>query len=335
MRSEKHCYKNESGRLDIKQFSKQFAVRKMNIEDAQLIYDMTSKNLQYYECCGRMNTLEDIYNDLKITPPGVHVKDKYYVGFFNKKELISVLDLIDGFPDETTAYIGFFMMNIEYQGKGLATQLIAELLDYLKNMRFEKVRLGYDKENPQSSHFWKKQKFCILKEVSQEDGIIVVAERRLKKRLYIDVTEEHSCLSVWMKDAEIIRAGTTIYAMSVKDKNEEYDRYAESYDIQFIFADDVPNVSFYTIPQVDIFAIDSKGGYIGTIGTVTDMESNAQICYIDKENRCYLVAENGKEFLSKVDVWKEKLELYECVRIYDSYEAARKENNFIDIDVED
>lgn len=174
--------KDKMGRLDIKCFSKYYVVRKMTEEDAQLIYNMTSKNLQYYEYCGRKNVLEDIYNDLKITPPEVELKDKYYVGFFQEDELIAVMDLIDGFPDETTAYIGFFMMNIKYQGKGLGTKLITELFDYLRDMGFERVRLGYEKDNPQSSHFWKKQKFCMIKEVSQDEGIIVVAEHCLKER---------------------------------------------------------------------------------------------------------------------------------------------------------
>ena len=172
-----HFYKDKIARLDIKYFSKDFTVRKMTQEDAKLIYKMTSKNLQYYEYCGRMNTLEDIYNDLEILPPGKSIKDKYYVGYFDGEELAAVMDLIDGFPDERTAYIGFFMMNIEYQGKGIGTKIITELIEYLKMADFASVRLGYDKDNPQSSHFWKKQLFQSIKEVPQDGGVIVVAER--------------------------------------------------------------------------------------------------------------------------------------------------------------
>ena len=56
-----------------------------------------------------------------------------------------------------------------------------------------------------------------------------------KRTLYLDVTEIEGCTSIWMKDTEIIPAGTTIYTMSVKDKSEEYDRFAKDYDINFIF----------------------------------------------------------------------------------------------------
>ena len=166
-------------RLDIVCFSKKFVVRKMKKEDAKMIYDMTSRNLQYYDYCGKQNTLEDIYSDLELTPPGITLKDKYYVGYFSDEELVAVMDLIDGFPDKETAYIGFFMMNIDYQGKSIGTQIISELFEYLKKMDFKKVRLGIDKDNPQSTHFWKKQGFMPVKEVPQDGGIIVVADRIL------------------------------------------------------------------------------------------------------------------------------------------------------------
>lgn len=42
--------------------------------------------------------------------------------------------------------------------------------------------------------------------------------------------------------------------MDVTDKNQEYQRYAKDYDIQFIFDDNIPNIEFYTVPQVDVMA---------------------------------------------------------------------------------
>ena len=130
-----------------------------------------------HKYCGKQNVLEDIYYDLEITPPGIRKKDKYYVGYFVGEELVAVMDLIDGFPNAETAYIGFFMLDINYQGKGLGTKIITELFAYLKEVGFHYVRLGYEKDNPQSSHFWKKQGFSSVKEVLQDGGIIVVADK--------------------------------------------------------------------------------------------------------------------------------------------------------------
>jgi hypothetical protein len=105
-----------------------------------------------------------------------------------------------------------------------------------------------------------------------------------------------------VKDAEVIPVGTTIYSMS--NKNSKYKRFANEYDIHFIFDDNIPEVDFYTIPMMDIFATDDCGGYTGSLGHVTDLEKNIPICYIDKNRNCYLIADNGKDFLENAQNWK-------------------------------
>lgn len=153
------------------------------------------------------------------------------------------------------------------------------------------------------------------------------------KKMYLDVTETDGCIGVLVKDVEIVFAGTTVYSMSARHKNEEYQRYADEYDIHFIFDDNMPEIDFYTIPQVDILATDSKGCYIGTIGNTSDLQSDAPICYIDKNTwKSYLIAESGEEFLKKASTWKESLEPYDGVTFYHSKEDAMKENEFINID---
>ena len=97
------------------------------------------------------------------------------------------------------------------------------------------------------------------------------------KKVYFDETEAHECMSLFIKDVEIIHAGTTVYSMPATHKNSEYKKFADEYDIHFIFDDDIPQINFYTIPQIDIMATDSQGGFIGTIGQMTDLESDAQI----------------------------------------------------------
>ena len=148
------------------------------------------------------------------------------------------------------------------------------------------------------------------------------------KKLYLDRTEVHD--GVFIKDAEIIPAGTTIYSMSVKDRNAEYEKYADEYDINFIFDDDIPLIDFYTIPQVDIVATDSQGGFFGTIGQTTDLKSNAPICYIDKDRNCYLIAENGKDFLKCAPMWRNSLKEYNGVTFYNSKSDAAEVVEIID-----
>jgi len=153
----------------------------------------------------------------------------------------------------------------------------------------------------------------------------------MTKKVYLDMSEMKSCTSVWLKDTEIISAGTTVYSMSVKLNNEEYERFAKEYDIYFIFEDNIPMIDFYTIPRVDIFATDREGGYIGTIGEMTDLEGNAPICYIDKNKNCYLICKRSKEFLQVVSSWKAALEPYGEIKYFNSKIEAMEENEFLDI----
>ena len=151
------------------------------------------------------------------------------------------------------------------------------------------------------------------------------------RNIYIDRTEFTGAISVFSKDTEIISAGTTIYYMSVGDRNEEYQRYANDYDIQFIFDDYIPHLEFYTVPQVDIMAKDSRGGFIGTIGQSCDLESNAPICYINKDLECFIIAENGADFLSNIESWQNNLKPYNKIIFYRSKVEAEMKLEFIDL----
>lgn len=166
-------------KIDINKLILKYKVRKMTESDIELIYDLCLNNQQYYEYCSKEPSTEIIKDDLTVTPPGKSMSDKYYVGFFDNEKLIAVLDLIDGYPDEDIAFIGFFMLAKELQGQGIGSFMVAEICDYLKSIGFKKVRLGIDTDNPQSNHFWKKNGFIVLKEVVKDDGVLLLTERTL------------------------------------------------------------------------------------------------------------------------------------------------------------
>ena len=94
-------------------------------------------------------------------PPGKCAADKHYLGIFDRETLLAVLDLIERYPQDDTAYIGFFMTKKERQGYGLGSTFIGELMDELRRERFHKVRLAVDRGNPQSKAFWEKNGFAL------------------------------------------------------------------------------------------------------------------------------------------------------------------------------
>lgn len=152
------------------------------------------------------------------------------------------------------------------------------------------------------------------------------------KKLYLDRTQLTSCTAVFVSDAQVIDAGATVNAMPVKDKDKEYERFAREYGIHFLFEDNIPAVDFYTIPQFDIFAVDGKGSFLGSVGEGFEPGNRAPICLVDKNRRCYLVASNFREFISCAAYWAENLRPFHDIVFYPSKSAAKKELEFIDID---
>ena len=74
------------------------------------------------------------------------------------------MDLILDYPTEEIAFIGLFMTNVQYQKKGVGSNIVADVCGYLKQLGYKKVRIGVDKENPQSNAFWRKNGFHIILE---------------------------------------------------------------------------------------------------------------------------------------------------------------------------
>lgn len=153
-------------RLD---FSKNHAVRPLTAADVDEILALCAGNKQFYRYHPPIATRESILEDMTVLPPGKCKEDKHYLGFSDGETLVAVLDLIERYPQNDTAYIGFFMTKKERQGCGLGSTLVGELMDELRRERFCKVRLAVDKGNPQSKAFWEKNGFALTGEEFPHD----------------------------------------------------------------------------------------------------------------------------------------------------------------------
>ena len=168
--------------IQIEKISDIYTVRTITEADVPMLYAWMQRNDQYYRYCGGETSPGRIRQDLTLCPPGIPLAQKYYVGFFAAGTLVAVMDLVDGYPDADSVFMGFLMMDEALQGGGVGTALVSEVLAYLTALGFAAVRLGIDKENPQSNHFWRKNGFTVLKEVPQARGVILLAERRLMQK---------------------------------------------------------------------------------------------------------------------------------------------------------
>lgn len=166
-------------RIDIERLSDTYQVRALKLDDVPMILGFCREQTQYYAYCGEEITAERIEHDLLFVPPGFEMERKFYVGFFEGDKLTAVMDFLYGYPDDACAFIGFFMVRQGLQGRGVGSRIAARAFEYLKAQDIETCRLAIDGGNPQSKHFWRKNGFDVVNTVRQEEGTILVAEKRL------------------------------------------------------------------------------------------------------------------------------------------------------------
>ena len=155
--------------MEIQHLSSKYTVCDLLLADAAMVYEALKNNTIFYQDHPPMVTVESIMEDMEALPPNKGYEDKHYIGFFRDNTLIAVMDLIEHYPRQGTALIGFFAMNSNFQGSGIGTAIISDSVAYLAQLGFEKVRLGIDKGNPQSKAFWAKNGFELTGEEFPND----------------------------------------------------------------------------------------------------------------------------------------------------------------------
>lgn len=153
---------------------------------------------------------------------------------------------------------------------------------------------------------------------------------------YLDMTRVDGCFGVIAESGEdIIFTGVSVNSMPLSVKRKEGEAYADfarKYDIHFIFDDEIQEIDFYTVPRIDIAAVDSDGGYIASVGQPFDLTDKVPLVYISKARECYLITEDSRKFLSLVAGWKAEFTPFSGIKIYDSKDSARADFEIIDFE---
>lgn len=88
------------------------------------------------------------------------------------------MDRIINYPNNDTAFIGFFMVSKDHQSNGLGTKLVTECFDYLKSEKFKYVMLGVVEENKEAKYFWEKNGFIPTGVIDKQELYNVVVMKK-------------------------------------------------------------------------------------------------------------------------------------------------------------
>ena len=169
------------GRLNVRKFTHAHNMRYITEAEFADIAALCAGNPLYYEYYGcPPPTADEVHADLEALPPGKSKRDKYYLGVFGRNgQLAAVLDLIVGWPDAETAWIGFFMVDAALQGCGEGSRIISELLEALTGYGFRRAALGVVSGNPQAEAFWLKNGFYFYGEPRKDRSPVTRTMERI------------------------------------------------------------------------------------------------------------------------------------------------------------
>ena len=104
-------------------------------------------------------SLESCREDFTALPPGRKPEHKLFLGLWQEGRLQAALDLVEGYPDEDTLYIGLLELDASCQGQGLGTSLAKALARQSVLAGFSTLRLGCLVENAPGFGFWQAMGF--------------------------------------------------------------------------------------------------------------------------------------------------------------------------------
>lgn len=142
--------------MDIEKLSPAHTVRRLTPEDAGAVLALAAGNELFYRYHPPLPTRESILADMTALPPGKTPEDKLFLGFFRDGRLTAVMDLILGYPETDSAWMGWLILDPACQGRGAGSGILRDTEAALRAEGFRELRLAVDRGNPQSWAFWTK-----------------------------------------------------------------------------------------------------------------------------------------------------------------------------------
>ena len=115
-------------------------------------------------------------------PPDLSLSDKYLIGHWEQGELTAVIDLLRGYPNPDTAYLGLLLVGEPWQGSGRGQSLYLHACTLARSWGATLLRLSVIASNESALSFCLRRGFieCYRGELAVYRAEAIVQERTLE-----------------------------------------------------------------------------------------------------------------------------------------------------------
>jgi len=127
-----------------------------NFSQESKVQRLFENNPDYFQACeGAKAWPGCAKEELAKRPPDFPLEKKRCYGVELEGELIGFVDMLLGFPNPETVYLGLLLIDKKYRGQALGSAVFHQIE---KNLTHKKIRIAVV-ENYSAIHFWKKMGF--------------------------------------------------------------------------------------------------------------------------------------------------------------------------------
>jgi len=145
-------------------------ITKQNFEQ---IFDVYASNHDFFLLVqGEKATIESSIGDIEAIPPNCVIEQKVYLSIWEDGKAIGVLDLIEGYPEQTNFWIGLLLIHGDLQSKKIGSKIVHAMLNAAKISGYKSAQLGVIENNVKGIGFWQKHGFGISR---QSENIVVMS----------------------------------------------------------------------------------------------------------------------------------------------------------------
>jgi GNAT superfamily N-acetyltransferase len=98
-------------------------------------------------------------------PAGLPQENKVVLGIYQDEQLAGVFDILLGYPNAETGFIGLFLLDPDYRGVGLGSRAYIRVEAWFQQWGLTEVQLGVQMNNADGRRFWEKHGFVYVKDV--------------------------------------------------------------------------------------------------------------------------------------------------------------------------
>ncbi len=139
-----------------------YGLTRQNFYTVKDIYD---SNLDFFMITeGEPAQLEKSVNDTELVPPGLSPDKKIFAAFSKNGKPVAILDLLEGFPDETCCWIGLLLVHRDLHGKGIGRELTSAVEKTAVSKGYNSIMLGVVTQNIKALRFWSSLGFEKIRE---------------------------------------------------------------------------------------------------------------------------------------------------------------------------